>query len=343
MAAASCSSARSDAQSSDYCAALPDAIGLYAGNAVTQMGLKVGTVGRVEPKGSHVEVTFSLDGDRRFPANVQAVTRSKSLLADRSLELVGNYETGTQLQPGQCIPPERSYTPKSISEIAGSASDFIDAMAPVNGQESLERSIVGMADAMRSNGVVAQSMMSHASAAMTGPDQLVADLAASIKNMAPLTDDALRNWVALRSILDQLPEVVAAGRDLWQGPIDVVIGVAYLTPVLLDIQRNYGDDLWPFVHGGVVDAIHLAATRSKDIQSLIATVPMIADLMRQQSGPSGFAVQYKVPTVQIDNPEAPLLCDALNAALVGSCSTENGRVQLPATRLLDLALSKGDR
>ncbi|GGL10188.1 MlaD family protein [Nocardia jinanensis] len=328
---------------SGYCAALPDAIGLYAGNAVTQMGLRIGTVERVEPKGERVQVTFSLDGTRRVPVNVQAVTRSKSLLADRSLELVGNYEEGPQLRAGDCIPPERTHTPKSISEIAGSAADFIDAMAPADGNQSMERAIAGMADAMRYNGVLAQSLMLHASAAVSGPDQLIADIGTSINNMAPLTDDTLRNWSTLRSIFDQLPAVVAAGRDLWQGPIDVVQGVAYLTPVLLDIQQNYGNDIWPVVHGGVVDVIALAATRSKDIQALLGTVPAIADLMRQQSGTGGLTLRYRTPTVEFGNPDAPQLCEVLNRMLAGSCQISDGRVRVPATRLLDLVVAKGNQ
>jgi ABC-type transporter Mla subunit MlaD len=82
--------------SAGYCADMPDSVGLYPGNPVTQMGYQVGLVKQVRPAGDHVEVTFSLDSGRRYPADVKAVTRSKSLLADRSLELVGNYDSGPE-------------------------------------------------------------------------------------------------------------------------------------------------------------------------------------------------------------------------------------------------------
>ncbi|CCW11339.1 virulence factor Mce family protein [Rhodococcus aetherivorans] len=327
---------------SGYCAEMPDAIGLYEGNPVTQMGFQVGKVDHIEPKGDHVRVTFALDGGRRYPADVQAVTRSKSLLADRSLELVGNYESGPQLTDGQCISLDRSYTPKSISEITGSTADFIDKMAPRTGENTVETAVAGLAEALRGNGTGAQSMMLHASGAMSSPDQLVADIGSSIMNMAPLTDETLQRWATLRSILDQLPEVVAAGSDLWQGPIDVIKGVAYLTPVLLDIHQNDGDVLWPLLHGGVADLIHLAATRSKDIQSLMSTVPSIAAAMRQQSAASGgFTMAYQPPTVEISRPDAPQLCAALNQALAGSCAPDGAQVRVPAARMLDLVLAKG--
>lgn len=327
---------------SGYCAEMPDAVGLYEGNPVTQMGYKVGRVDKIETKGDHVQVSFALDGGRRYPADVKAVTRSKSLLADRSLELVGNYDSGPQLTDGQCISLDRSYTPKSISEITGSAADFIDAVAPRTGEKGFQTAVEGMAEALRGNGIGAESMMQHASGAMSSPDQLVADIGSSIMNMAPLTEETLQRWSTLRSILDQLPEVVAAGSDLWQGPIGVIKGVTYLTPVLLDIHQNYGDIIWPLLHGGVADLIHLAATRSEDLQSLLSTVPSIATAMRQQSSTNdGFTMTYQPPTVEISRPDAPQLCDVLNQALAGSCASDGGQIRVPAARMLDLVLAKG--
>src|SRR5262249_14183268 len=151
---------------------------------VTQMGLQVGRVERIQPRGGHVEVTFSLDGDRQFPADVKAVTRSKSILADRSLELVGNYEQGPQLAAGQCIAPENSFTRKSISEIAGSAADFVEALSPDDNKESFRNAVSGFEQALRGQGGNAREMMLHASAASASPDQLTADIGSIIEHMA---------------------------------------------------------------------------------------------------------------------------------------------------------------
>lgn len=190
---------------SGFCADMPDAVGLYVGNPVTQMGFQIGRVEEILPKGDHVKVTFALDPGREYPADVKAVTRSKSLLADRSLELVGNYQDGARLASGQCIPKSRSYTPKSISEIAGSAADFIDAMSPNDGKQSFEEAVDGFDAAMHGNGELARQMMQHASEALSHPNQLVADIGSIITNTAPLTDEALQKWSTLQSILDQMP------------------------------------------------------------------------------------------------------------------------------------------
>ncbi|MBH0776707.1 MlaD family protein [Nocardia bovistercoris] len=274
-----------------YCAELPDAAGLYAGNPVTQMGYRVGEIERVEPKGERVLVSFVLDGGRRYPLDVKAVTRSKSLLADRSLELVGNYDTGPELVAGQCIPLAHSFTPKSIAEIAGSAADFIDALAPED-SEGLRAAVIGLDDALRGNGDNARAMLLHASAAASDPDRLVADIGASIENMAPLTEDALRHWATIRSIMDQLPTVAAVGIDLWPSVEQVARGVGWLTAVLYDIQRNYGAEIWPFAKGTVADVVHLAATRSGDLAELLDTLPAAAAVLRQQSADAALTLEY---------------------------------------------------
>ncbi|AHH19871.1 Mce family protein MceD [Nocardia nova SH22a] len=332
------------ASRSGFCAQMPDAVGLYPGNPVTQMGLAVGRVDRIVPRGDHVEVSFVLDGDRRFPADVRAVTRSKSILADRSVELVGNYHAGPELTAGQCIPVEHSFTPKSISEIAGSAADFIDALSPDDDKESFEKAVDGFEQALRGQGDNARTMMLHASAAAASPDRLTADIGAIIENMAPLSDEALQRWPAIQAILDRMPEVVGAGIDLWPGVVDVCVGVGWLVNLLHDIQTNYGGDIWPVLQGPVVDAIHLAASRSKDIASLLDSVPPVAAMLRQQAAnDGGLSIDYRPPTVRLDSPAGAELCDAANRTAPGSCATADGHPQVPAAGLLDLVLAKGRR
>ncbi|NMN96689.1 MlaD family protein [Antrihabitans stalactiti] len=296
-----------------FCAEMPDAVGLYEGNPVTQMGFEVGRVDHIEDKGDHVEVTFALGTDRSYPADVKAVTRSKSILADRSLELVGNYDGGgPELVRDNCISLGNSFTPKSISEIAGSAADFLDAMSPNNGGQALQTAIAGFDDAMKNNGAPANDLMHHAAAAMSNPDKFMADIASSIKNMGPLTEETLQKWAEIRSILDQAPEIVSSvAYDLMPGVEKVCYGIGWLVATLYDIQQSYGDTLWPFVHGGVTDVIHLAATRSKDIRELLTTIPVIAAFMRQQATPTGeITMTFQQPQVNVGVhgvPDMPLL------------------------------------
>ncbi|MDN2495455.1 MCE family protein [Nocardia nova] len=327
---------------SGYCADMSDATGLYDGNPVTQMGYKVGKVDHVESMGDHVQVTFTLDGGRKYPADVKAVTRSKSVLADRSLELVGNYRSGPQLAAGRCIALNDTATPKSISEITGSAADFINAVNPADGKQTLATAVSGLDNALKGHGTDAYSLMMHASAAASNPDQMIADFGSAITNMAPLTTETLENWATIHQILGQLPTIVtSATYDLWPGGTNLIKGIGLLVATLYDIQTNYGDIIWPAADQ-LADAIHLAATHSGDIKNLLSSVPSMAALLRQQAaGHNGLTVGYRQPTVRIDTPDGPRLCAALNGMLTGSCSAAGGNVRLADVGVLDLVLAKG--
>lgn len=280
-----------------YCAELPDAVGLYTGNPVTQMGFPVGRVSSVETSEAGARVNFELDDERKFPADVIVVSRSKSLLADRSLELSGNYRGGATLAAGECVPSGRSYTPASISEIAGSAADFIDNLV-ADGTLNVAQSISGLDQALKGVGGASNAMLTHAAGAARNPDQVVADIGSSILNMAPLTDEALRSWGAIGSIVDQLPEVARSAAELTPLVAKFDRGVGWLVAVLYDVQDNYGDIIWPLVHGPVTEMIRLGAARAPDLQKLYGTVPSIAAALRQQAQRSGgLAVPFEAPKV----------------------------------------------
>ena len=67
------------------------AAGLYEGNTVAVLGMPVGKVTTITPKGGYVEVEFTVDKDVEVPADVQAVTISNSILTDRQIELTPPY------------------------------------------------------------------------------------------------------------------------------------------------------------------------------------------------------------------------------------------------------------
>jgi phospholipid/cholesterol/gamma-HCH transport system substrate-binding protein len=62
-------------RASGYCAILPDSIGLYVGNPVTQMGYPIGTVNKITPGDASVQVDFSVTDTRPLPHDAKAIIR----------------------------------------------------------------------------------------------------------------------------------------------------------------------------------------------------------------------------------------------------------------------------
>ncbi|CAJ1508598.1 MCE family protein [[Mycobacterium] burgundiense] len=101
------------------------AAGLYEGNTVAVLGMPVGQVAKITPKGSYVEVEFTVDSDVAIPADVQAVTISNSILTDRQIELTPAYTGGPTLENNATIDRERTKTPVEFARVL----DVLDKMA----------------------------------------------------------------------------------------------------------------------------------------------------------------------------------------------------------------------
>lgn len=153
IAVAACSSCASPtkAEAAHYCAIMPDSVGLYVDNPVTHLGFPIGKVTALTPSAQSVRVDFTVDDGRKIPADVKAVTRSTSILADRALELVGDYEQTQKLLPNGCIPLGRSLTPKSLSQVIGSSTNFINSINPA-GSDNIGQMVTGIDRALRGRG-----------------------------------------------------------------------------------------------------------------------------------------------------------------------------------------------
>src|SRR5690606_4341474 len=77
----SCGGPPEEQSNAQYCAVMPDSIGLYVGNPVTQMGYQIGEVTSITPGTTDVRVDFSITERRLLPVDVKAIVRSTSILA----------------------------------------------------------------------------------------------------------------------------------------------------------------------------------------------------------------------------------------------------------------------
>ncbi|MDS1114809.1 MlaD family protein [Gordonia westfalica] len=323
-----------------YCAILPDSIGLYKGNKVTQMGFPIGTIESIQPGDTGVRVSFSMDSHRPIPADVEAVTRSKSVLADRSLELVGNYDDGPRLAAGECIPIDRAHTPQSISQITGSAADLIDQLAPEGDTRAIEGSIDEMSYAATGTGPRIETLMRTASSAARSPERTIADIGAIITETAPLTKDALARWSDISSIITKMPAATdVAARVLWPGTVHMIYGMQPVLLLISDIEPRYGEYLYPTLDI-LADAIHIAATRVGDIKRALGAIPVLADnvaLVAERG--RGAGLRIRPPEVRVRAADGKVWCGRINAVKPGSCTTEGGDTRLVRVGVLDLLMA----
>lgn len=95
----------------------PTTTGLYSGDDVRVLGVKVGSVGEIEPGPDFAKVTMSVDKSVDIPADAKAIIVAPSLVSGRFVQLTPVYAGGPTMQDGADIPVERTAVPVEWDEI----------------------------------------------------------------------------------------------------------------------------------------------------------------------------------------------------------------------------------
>ncbi|MBF6169981.1 MCE family protein [Nocardia blacklockiae] len=180
-----------------------NANGLYVGNPVSVLGMKIGKVSAIEPRGGHVDVTMEVDKWVKIPADAQAVTVSDSVLTDRHIEFTPVYRGGPALADHAVLGTERTRTPVEFDSLLAMADKLSTSLGRTgDGQGPVAGLLDVGAQIAAGNGNDLRDAMSELSRALQlGPDNGAATRAAVtevVRNLDALTAAAARNDQALR-------------------------------------------------------------------------------------------------------------------------------------------------
>ncbi|BDB42510.1 hypothetical protein IWGMT90018_29560 [Mycobacterium kiyosense] len=109
---------------------LPAAIGLYSGDKVQIMGVRVGSIDSIEPDGDKMKVTFHYNNRYKVPANATAVVVNPTLVASRSIQLEPPYKGGPVMADNAVIPLTRTQVPTEWDQLRESVANIIDKLGP---------------------------------------------------------------------------------------------------------------------------------------------------------------------------------------------------------------------
>jgi virulence factor Mce-like protein len=318
---------------------MPDSIGLYAGNPVTQMGYQIGKVKSISPGTRDVRVEFTVTEARSLPNDVKAIIRSTSILADRSLELVGNVGTGPRLPAGGCIPLNRSSTPKSLSEVIGSATAFLNSVNPA-GSNNIGDVVRALDQATRDNGLGVSRLLTMASAVMDSPDQAVSDIGSIITNLGQLTSVLKELRGPLKEVLLDAQQTTADIRQATEGSAQIVRAVLPIITLVADLERNLGDEI-QFTLDTVGMAVRKLSAHAPRLANLLNPVPWwVNTLANHFNNRSFISIRYRPPLYRIRTPDGLALCNIMNASLAGSCADVQGQPYAVDVALLQYALTQ---
>jgi phospholipid/cholesterol/gamma-HCH transport system substrate-binding protein len=338
LGGASCSSS-TKSETALYCATMPDSVGLYVGNPVTHLGYPIGEVASITPSATSVRVDFKIAGGQTIPADAKAVTRSTSILADRALELVGDYEKDDHLSPGSCIPLSRSLTPKTLSEVIGASTTFLNTINPA-GSNNVGDLVKGIDEAARSQGPNINELLSTSSSVLDSPDQAIGDMASIARNLRQLTGTLNDLNPTTKHVFDDLagsvgPEV----RDTLLSADDSFEGIVNVVAAAQGIEKELGPQVQQLLDAVSV-VIRKASPRAPFYASLLNVTPRVINGLINLSNNHDFTLHYRPPTYRLRAPEGVAACNIMNASMPGSCANVKGTPYAVDVALLQYVLTQ---
>jgi phospholipid/cholesterol/gamma-HCH transport system substrate-binding protein len=182
-----------------YTAEFSDASGLHKGNMVQVAGTRVGRVSKIELKGDHVLVHFTVDPDVRFGDETTASVEVLNLLGEKFLDVqpVG----GGQLASGGTIPLERT---EAAYDIVGVFSDLTTTTEEID-TDQLSRALDTVADTLDVSAPEIQSSfdgISRLSRSVASRDAEVQSLFESSQQVSKVLADRSGDIVSLMKSSD---------------------------------------------------------------------------------------------------------------------------------------------
>jgi phospholipid/cholesterol/gamma-HCH transport system substrate-binding protein len=184
--------------------------GLYVGDDVRVLGVKVGKVTSIEPKGTRVLVKMTVDSDEPIPADAKAAIVAPTLVSGRFVQFSPAWTSGPQLHDGAVLGTDRTTIPVSFDEVKQELSDLSEALGPgADGKQGSLAQAISTLDANLKAGDGSQlrhSIASLRSAANTLSDGR-SDLFTTVHNLDSFTRNLAVSDGAVKGFTKELANV----------------------------------------------------------------------------------------------------------------------------------------
>jgi phospholipid/cholesterol/gamma-HCH transport system substrate-binding protein len=247
--------------------------GLYVGDDVRILGVKVGKVDTITPQGTTVRVTFHYRSSHKVPADAKAAIIAPSLVSGRYLQLAPVYTGGTVLASGSTIPRERTAAPVEWSQLETQLTDLTTALGPDGpGKGALNTLITSGALALGSNGSALGKTISSLAASTQTLSDGKGDLFTTVRNLDEFVNALDDSSAQVTSFSNELASISQLLNDN-KGQLALLLrqADAALTSVTGFIQANKAR-LGTSV-AGLTDLAHLLSKDQVQLANVLHLVP----------------------------------------------------------------------
>jgi len=309
---------------------------LYEGSEVRILGVPVGTVEKLTPKGDVVSARLAYDGDVTLPADVTAVVVSPSIVGDRFVQLSPAYSKGARLADGGHVPTERTAVPVELDEVYSSLDDLSVALGPkgANADGSLSSLLDDSAAQLDGQGAQLNETIRNFGRLSTTLSDNKDELFGSLREVQQFVSLLEQNDASVRTFNDSTAKVA----DVLEGERDdLAATLASLSHALVDVNTLVSENR-DELRGNVDNLTSLTnvlAARQEEVEALVVEAPTaLSNVALAYDGRYGTldtrANLVELLTNPLSDP-ATFLC-----ALLGESGTGEGDVCATLGGLLDL-------
>jgi phospholipid/cholesterol/gamma-HCH transport system substrate-binding protein len=280
---------------------------LYKGSDVKVLGVPIGKVESLSPRGDVVRVKISYDGKHKLPADVKAVVVSPSIVGDRYVQLAPAYDGGATLKDEAFLSVDRTAVPVELDQIYQSLDDLSVALGPegANQDGSLSTLIDGAADQFRGQGDQLNETLENFGKLSTTLSNNKDELFGSLREVEEFVSLLKTNDTAVRAFNDSTAEVstvLEGERD------DLAATLEALSKALVDVNTLVKENRGSL--RGNVDNIaslsKLLAKHKDDLEAVTINAPTaLSNVALSYNG------RFGTLDTRADNPE--LLAGALDS------------------------------
>ena len=314
---------------------------VYEGSDVKILGVPVGRVEKLTPRGEVVRVKISYDGDVKLPNDVKAVVVSPSIVGDRFVQLAPAYDGGAVLKDDAHLSIDRSAVPVELDAIYQSLDDLAVALGPkgANKEGALSSFIGDSAKQLDGQGAQLNQTIQNFGKLSTTLSNNKEELFGSLREVEQFVTLLRTNDATVRSFNDstaRVSEVLAGERK------DLAATLKALSLALVDVnslvKENRGalkDNI-----GNLASLAALLARHKDELAEITVNAPTaLTNISLAYNSTSGtLDTKANMPELffgSIDNP-AGLVCNLLGETIAdnGLCASLAGLLpDLPAPPL----------
>lgn len=287
------------------------AVGLFPGSDVRILGVKVGEVLAVEPRGDRVRVELEFTPEHPVPANATAAVVAPSLVSDRYVQLLPAYTVGPRMASGAHIPMERTAVPVELDRVSQSLDDLMVALGPqgANSEGALSRLLETSAANLDGNGQALHDTTRDLSRAVQTFSEGRGDLFSTVKNLNTFSETVAANDAQVRRLNGNLASVTTAlddeRDDLSAALANLAVALDEVSTFVRDNRAVLKDDV-----ARLADVTGAVVEKRNDLAETLDNAPVaLSNLQLAYNARSG-TLDTRANVEQLDDPGL-LLCSLI--------------------------------